>query len=400
MNEEINIFEKNLENFFNMKNSYNKNEKFKAYIYQGDENTKNINIIYDNQSYIYYILNIPKNKECIIKEKNEYEITITDSSFDLFFYKTSYNKNTINCILIIIINDIDIEITNENYLEFKEETLININQEDKIINLIKEKISDFIKNEKEKNGSNVYTSDVRTLFMGEKDNNFLLNKNLLENKNENMEIQIEKLMKIVSKVEINNLDINDNNTNLFINIYEVLSPSYKSLLAEKYLSEMPLNIYNLMEKYHNAKITRESFNKYKNNKILLSNKTNNILYNNNISKTIITNKENENINIINNNRKKQKFKKIRKKPIFKLKKINEKEKKEIIVIKKKINFKKKNHFKIKKEKKKQNKNNDDKMIIEEDKNNKNINIKKEIFKCISSPLPKNNGIFFVINNKK
>ena len=75
-------------------------------------------------------------KDDIIKEKNEYEITITDSSYDYFLYKKSATENTISCLLIIIINDIDIKLINKNYLEVKEEK-ININNQEKIINQIK-----------------------------------------------------------------------------------------------------------------------------------------------------------------------------------------------------------------------------------------------------------------------
>ena len=391
MNEGINILEKNIENFFNMKNYNIKNSKFKAYLYQGDESTNNIHIIYDNKSYLYLILNIPKNKEYIIKEKHEYEITITDSSYDLFFYKSSYNKNTINCILLFIINDIDIEITNENYLEFKEEKLININLQDTIINKIKEKISDFIKYNNEKKEDRVEDFDIQKILIGEKDYNFLFNRNLIEDKNNNIKLQIEKLKTIVSKVEIRNLNINNENNNLFMNVYEVLPPSYKSSLVQKYLSEMPINLYNLMEKYHKASINKISFNNYKNNKLLLNNKN----INNNI-----TNKDNSQLNI---NRGRQKKNKIKNKNIFKLKKSIKKKKKELKIIKKNRVFKKRYYFKINKddnEYKEQNKIKDNilnKMLIEEP--NKNINTKKNIFKCISSPTPKNNGIFFIVNKK-
>ena len=93
MYEDINILEKNVENCFDNNFLFSKNIKFKAYFYRGDENTNNMHIIYDKKNYVYYLININKNKEYILNEKNEYEITINDSSYDIFFYK---NKNIYN----------------------------------------------------------------------------------------------------------------------------------------------------------------------------------------------------------------------------------------------------------------------------------------------------------------
>ena len=390
MNEDINILEKNIEYFLNIKNSNIKNSKFKAYIYQGDENTKNINVIYDNQNYIHFLLNIPEDKEYIIKEKNEYEITITDSSYDLFFYKSSPFQNTINCILILIINDIDVEYLNENYLEFKEENLININQQDKIINQIKEKIKDFIKKEKEKSNNN---ANFENITIGENDNNFLFNKNIIEDKSGKIKIQIEKLSKLVSKVEIRKQNNNYDIDNLFMNVFEVLSPLYKSMLSQKYMEEMPINLYNLMEKYQDAQITKDSFEQYKKNKLLSNNTNNNTkIYFNNIKEdNNIINKIHDNKNIFNlkkykNKRKRRQFKVIKKnknKTSFKVKKD------------------KKNYFKIFKKKheiKKEFQKNDDnnKMIIEEEGHIKDKN--KNIFKCVT--IPKKKEMMFVIKKKK
>ena len=107
----MSVLEKNLEIFFN-NNNFNKNKEFKAFFYQDDE-INNFKVIYDNKNYIHYLINIPKEKEYIIQEKIEYEVLITDSSFDILFHKNSLNN--ICCILILIINDIEFKITNENY---------------------------------------------------------------------------------------------------------------------------------------------------------------------------------------------------------------------------------------------------------------------------------------------
>ena len=401
MYEDINILEKNVENCFDNNFLFSKNIKFKAYFYRGDENTNNMHIIYDKKNYVYCLINIPKNKEYILNEKNEYEITINDSSYDIFFYKNKniYNNNNINCILILIINDIDINYVNENYLEFKEEKYININQQDKIINQIKLKITDYIKTQKENNNN----CGIQHILIGEKENNFLINKNLLEDKGDNndnsdsIKIQIEKLSKLPSKVEIRNENNNFNNfdiNNIFMNVYEVLSPTYKSTLSQKYLNEMPNNLYNLMDKYHEVNINKNDFDKYKINHLV-------------IKKPKIKDKINKNnINIIHNNHKYFRLikKKIKKSKIFKLKKSN---KKRLIINIKKINSKekklKKKYFKIHRhwpENKEENKNENNiinKMIIEE--KDKIFEKKKNIFKCVSISMIKrseNKNNLFII----
>ena len=384
MNEDINILENTIQDFFDSKNNNHKNEKFKSFYYNDEENINNIRVIYDNKNYIYYLLNIPKSKENIINGKNEYEIIITDSSYDLFFSK---RQNTINCLLIIIINDIDVKITNENYFEFKEEKLININFQEKIINKIKGTITDYIK-AKSLNGNN----DIQNILLRGKDYNFLYNKYLNENINDNIKTQIEYLSKLCSKVEVrilsnNNFEIN----NLFMNAYEILSPSYKSALEQKYLNEMPMNIYNLIQKYKFVNINKNSYDNYKNKKISLKNK-----------KPNVKNK----IEIVDFNINKEKINGKKIKNIFKLKKFK-RAKRAFKIINKKINIKrntKKSLFKIHKIKLE---NKEENQIKEKEKKEDNINNKmtkevekkiikkKNIFQCMPIPKVKTNNIFIV-----
>ena len=386
MNEDINILENNIQYFFNMKTNNLKNSEFKAYFYQGDNNTNNMHVLYDNQNYIHYLLHIPKSKEYIIKEKNEYEITITDSSYDFFLYKKSPLENTINCLLVIIINDIDIKLTNENYLEFKEEKLININNQEKIINQIKKAIFNYLNNEMIKGNK-----DIKNILLEEKEKNFLYNKNIIESNNESIKIQIEKLSKLISKVEINTKTNNILNfDNLFMNVYEIFSPMYKSFLEEKYLNEMPINLYNLMEKYKEVKITKICYDNYKN-----KNKNNKLFKKSNNNSN--SNNQNKNINfkIINE-------KIVRKKKnIFKLKKLKRRNTNKIN--NKKINFeiqKKKDYFrinKVKSENKEEIKKRNEslnKMNIEEDENKNKFKKIKNLFKCVSALKKKEN--FFVV----
>ena len=249
----MNVLEKNLDLFFNNNTIY-KNKEFKSFFYQDDEDYK-FQVIYDDRNYIHYYLNIPKEKELIIREKMEYEIHIKDSSFDILFHKN--NQNIICCFLILIINDIEYKITNENYLEFKLEQFQNLNENLIIITKMKEKIVNYIKKEKEKNES----LNIEYLLLEGKEYNLLYNKTLVN------EEKIKKFCPIVSKVEIklDNLDYNKNN--FFLNIYEILPPCYKSLLSQKYFEEMPNNLCELMTKYENFFISKDLFNQYKNIKI-------------------------------------------------------------------------------------------------------------------------------------
>ena len=369
------VIEKNLENFFN-NDKIVKNEEFKSFFYQGDD-TKEFKIIYDEQNYIYYLANIPKEKEYIIKEKIEYEILIKDSSYDILFYKNL--QNSISCILIIIINDIDFKITNENYLEFKLEKFENINYKENIITKIKQKIINYIKEKKENNSTN-----IENILLEGKNFNLLYNNNLINDE------EIKKLCTIISKVEIKKDNFDNINDNIFMNVYEILSPSYKALLAQNYINEMPQNLLHLMLKYQETNFSKELFDKYKNKKLIknkniinksinIENKENNI----NKNKTIIFN-----LNRIiksKNKMKKKKFKVI-------LKQIKPKKEKD-----KKINIKK-NIFQVCR------KNDLDifRPIIESIKEQKNNNFtngvnnkKSQIFKCVNIDKPKK--LFFSIN---
>ena len=360
----MNALEKNLEKFFN-NNNIVKNEEFKSYFYQ-EEDSKEFNIIYDEQNYIYYLSNIPKEKEYIIKEKVEYEILITDSSYDILFYKNK--QNSISCILIIIINDIDYKITNENSLEFKNDKFQNINDKEDIIIKIKQKIIQYIKSKKEN-----ISEKMENILLEGKEYNLLYNKDLIHNE------EIKKLCSIVSKVEIKNENYNNITNDIFLNVYEILSPSYKSMLSQKYIDEMPHDLFQVMIKYQDIKFSKDLINMYQNKKSL-KNKNN--------KKPIINeNKTNKENNINKNN-----------KIIFNLEREvkKEKKKKKFKVVLKQIKVKSENNKKIKIKKnifQTQIKNDFEilKPIIENiniqknnSKKNNMINKKLQIFKCVNN----------------
>ena len=314
----MNALEKNLEKFFN-NNNIVKNEEFKSYFYQEDD-SKEFNIIYDEQNYIYYLSNIPKEKEYIIKEKVEYEILITDSSYDILFYKNK--QNSISCILIIIINDIDYKITNENSLEFKNDKFQNINDKEDIISKIKQKIIQYIKSKKEN-----ISEKMENILLEGKEYNLLYNKDLIHNE------EIKKLCSIVSKVEIKNENYNNITNDIFLNVYEILSPSYKSMLSQKYIEEMPHDLFQVMIKYQDVKFSKDLINMYQNKKSLKNKNNKKPIINENKS-----NKPNKQNNINKNN-----------KIIFNLEREvkKEKKKKKFKVVLKQIKVKSENNKKIK-----------------------------------------------------
>ena len=363
----MNALEKNLEKFFN-NNNIVKNDEFKSYFYQEDD-AKKFNIIYDEQNYIYYLPNIPKEKEYIIKEKVEYEILITDSSYDILFFKNK--QNSISCILIIIINDIDFKITNENCLEFKNDKFQDINDKEDIITKIKQKIIQYIKSKKEN-----ISEKMENILLEGKEYNLLYNKDLIHNE------EIKKLCSIVSKVEIKNENYNNITNDIFLNVYEILSPSYKSMLSQKYIEEMPHDLFQVMIKYQDIKFSKDLINMYQNKKSLKNKNNKKPIINENKS-----NKANKENNINKNN-----------KIIFNLVREvkKEKKKKKFKVVLKQIKVKSENNKKIKIKKnifQTQIKNDFEiiKPIIENisiqksnNKKNNMINKKLQIFKCVNN----------------
>ena len=64
--------------------------------------------------------------------------------------------------------------------------------------------------------------DIKNILLGEKENNFLYNKNIIESNNESIKSQIEILSKLISKVEINTKNINNNNCLNIDNLFKCL----------------------------------------------------------------------------------------------------------------------------------------------------------------------------------
>ena len=115
-------------------------------------------------------------------------------------------------------------------MEFKLEKFENINYKENIITKIKQKITNYIKEKKENNSTN-----IENILLEGKNFYLLYNNNLINDE------KIKKLCSIISKVEIKKVNFDNINDNIFMNVYEILSPSYKALLAQNYINEMPQN---------------------------------------------------------------------------------------------------------------------------------------------------------------
>ena len=280
---------KSIENFIDNNCLYQKNESFNINFFWKNESTDTLPQVNDGSNFIQCILNIPKEKESIIKEaqnSKEIKINIIDSSFEFVLYKNNSNPSVIKCLLLLIINDIEKaeKDTNEEKKE-KKENMSDINNEYKLLENLKKFIFNYIKkNKKNKSNSNKNVLE-NILLNGAKDGIrfFNLEKNGINYEDENMKKIIEIIKNKSSKLEIkqkkneneknnktnevgdgkqvnkngkkeNDKDIND--------VLDELNPDFKNELIYRYLDEMPEEIVNLMKKYRNINFTKNMYMEY------------------------------------------------------------------------------------------------------------------------------------------
>ena len=280
---------KSIENFIDNNCLYQKNESFNINFFWKNESTDTLPQVNDGSNFIQCILNIPKEKESIIKEaqnSKEIKINIIDSSFEFVLYKNNSNPSVIKCLLLLIINDIEKaeQDTNEEKKE-KKEKMSDINNEYKLLENLKKFIFNYIKkNKKNKSNSNKNVLE-NILLNGAKDGIrfFNLEKNGINYEDENMKKIIEIIKNKSSKLEIkqkkneneknnktnevgdgkqvnkngkkeNDKDIND--------VLDELNPDFKNELIYRYLDEMPEEIVNLMKKYRNINFTKNMYMEY------------------------------------------------------------------------------------------------------------------------------------------
>jgi hypothetical protein len=277
---------KSIENFIDNNCLYQKNESFNINFFWKNENADTLPQVNDGSNFIQCIINIPKEKESIIKEaqnSKEIRINIIDSSFEFVLYKNNNNPSVIKCLLLLIINDI--EKAEQDTNEEKKEKMSDINSEYKLLENLKKFIFNYIKKNK-KNKSNSNNNVLENILLnGAKDGIrfFNLEKNGINYEDENMKKIIEIIKNKSSKLEIkqkkneneknnktnevgdgkqvnkngkkeNDKDIND--------VLDELNPDFKNELIYRYLDEMPEEIVNLMKKYRNINFTKNMYMEY------------------------------------------------------------------------------------------------------------------------------------------
>ena len=277
---------KNIENFIDNDCLYQKNESFNINFFWKNESADTLPQVNDGSNYIQCIINIPKEKEAIIKEaqnSKEIKINIIDSSFEFVLYKNNSNPSVIKCLLLLIINDI--EKAEQDTNEEKKEKMSDINSEYKLLENLKKFIFNYIKKNK-KNKSNSNNNVLENILLNGAKNGirfFNNEKNGINYEDENIKKIIEIIKSISSKLEIKqkkNENEKNNKTNEAgegkqvnkngkkdhdkdINeVLDELNPDFKNELIYRYLDEMPEEIVNLMKKYRNINFTKNMYMEY------------------------------------------------------------------------------------------------------------------------------------------
>lgn len=281
---------KNIESFIDNNCVYKKNDPFIINFSNEKENSGALPTVRDSSNFIQCIMNIPKEKEDLLKDaKNSksIKINVLDSSFEFILYKNNTTPSVIECLLLLIINDIEKVETQEPDTKSEKEAS-NINIEYKLLEKLKKFIFNYIKkNKKNKKseGSNNVLENI--LLGGAKDGIRFFNhdKNGIDYEKGNIKKIIEIIKSIPSKLEIkqkkSQSEKNENtkieetvegkevnkkgkkdNDNDINEVLDELNPNYKKELIYRYLDEMPEELVNLMKKYKNINFTKSMYMEY------------------------------------------------------------------------------------------------------------------------------------------
>ena len=291
---------KNIENFIDNNCLYKKNEPFIITFCNEKEGSDVLPVVRDNSHFIQCIMNIPKEKENVLKEaqnKGGIKVNIIDSSFEFILYKNNASPSVIKCLLLLIINDIE-KTESQEEENTSDKNCSDINSEYKLLEKLKKFIFNYIRqNKKNKNnnnntpGDNASTNNVlETILLGGAKNGirfFNHDNNGINYEEENIKKIIEIIKNISSKIEIKQKKTenkksenktnegeakeankkrkkaNDNDIN---EVLDELNPDYKNELIYRYLDEMPEEIVNLMKKYKNISFTKNMYMEYIDNK--------------------------------------------------------------------------------------------------------------------------------------
>ena len=274
---------KTIEFFIDNNCLYNKNEPFVITYYKEKENSSALPTVNDGSNFIQCIMNIPKEKEDLLKDAQNntgIKINVLDSSFEFILYKNSSAPSVIKCILLLIINNIEkVEATAEPEAK-SDKTPSDINSEYHLLEKLKKFIFNYIK--KNKKASN---NELETILLGNVNNDirfFNHDKNGINYEDENIKKIIEIIKTISSKLDIKpktkkneeneeteeGKDVNKKekkNKKYYNDINQVLdalNPDYKNELINRYLDEMPEELVNLMKRYKNINFTQNMYNEY------------------------------------------------------------------------------------------------------------------------------------------
>ena len=292
MSEKYKLY-KNIEAFIDNNCAFQKNEPFIINFLNEKENPPALPQVRDTSNFIQCIMNIPKEKEDLLKDiqnPNGLKINIIDSSFEFILYKNNTTPSVIKCLLLLIINDLEkVEAPEEETKN--EKTLLDINSEYKLLEKLKKFIFNYIKKNKKskKSSQNDGTSnDLEYILLGGAKNDirfFNQDNNGINYENENIQKIIEIIKSISSKLEIkqkkNQNEKSENKKNedtgegketkpktkkesdkVINDVLDELNPNYKTELIYRYLDEMPEEIVNLMKKYKNINFTKNMYMEY------------------------------------------------------------------------------------------------------------------------------------------
>ena len=290
---------KNIENFIDNNCLYKKNEQFIITFCNEKEGSDVLPVVRDNSHFIQCIMNIPKEKENVLKEaqnKGGIKVNIIDSSFEFILYKNNASPSVIKCLLLLIINDIE-KTESQEEENTTDKNCSDINSEYKLLEKLKKFIFNYIKqNKKNKNnnntpGDNTSSNNVlETILLGGAKNGirfFNHDNNGINYEDENIKKIIEIIKNITRKLKIKKKktenEKNENKTNEgetkeankkrkkandndINEVLDELNPDYKNELIYRYLDEMPEEIVNLMKKYKNISFTKNMYMEYMDNK--------------------------------------------------------------------------------------------------------------------------------------
>lgn len=284
MSEKIKLY-KEIENFINAKCAHKKNPPFEIFYRPKDAGTNDLPVLFDKNYYIQCILSLPTEKEEELnKNEKATKVLVTESHFELALYKDNESENIIKCLLIVIINSIEIE--DQKEVGKFDKNLIDINNDYKLLEKLKKFMFEHIKlnknlqakGDKEKDKEKNATGNIlEKILLGQsKDDLKFFNDKAwnIDYNDENIKAYIVKIKSVPSKLEIklkhsDKVDKSNvkasTNKNILTEVLDDLSPDYKKELIDNYLDEMPEELVELMRKYRKVNITNDCYSQFINN---------------------------------------------------------------------------------------------------------------------------------------